>query len=58
MKKVITQETIDFINKQQTTETYHPHKCNIKDCVKENKVLVATFEGMVCPCGKYKQGYR
>jgi len=80
MKKVTTQETVDFLNRQQVAGSYHPHTCcsppEIKECKRrlshnmrslgkeveysrDNEgVLIATTEGWICPCGKYKQEWR
>jgi len=39
MKKITTQETIDFMNKQQERGSYHPYTCcspsDIKECKRQ-----------------------
>ena len=54
MDKQVRQELVDFINKQQTEGSYHPHKCNCED----KKVLMANRNCIECPCGNYKLQYR
>jgi len=69
MKAPFTQKQIDYINQQQVSGDFHPYTCgsptNIPECKRANKkgktpeeregVLIATLEGLVCPCGKYIQ---
>jgi hypothetical protein len=58
---------IEQFNKHQNSGKFHPYTCDrqSKDCeVKINPrdytkdgVLIATADGLVCPCGKYTQKF-
>lgn len=59
------QETIDELNKIQISGKVHPYTCDrrAKECEVnieprdycKDGVLIATENGWICPCGKYKQ---
>lgn len=62
-----TEEEIQKLNDFQQTGRFHPHtcdrraaecevKCTPRDYSKDG-VLIATKDGWICPCGKYKQPY-
>jgi hypothetical protein len=67
--KTFIQIQIDRLNEMQRTEGLHPFTCCSPDDIPECKraknegetpeeregVLIATVEGWICPCGKYKQ---
>lgn len=65
MKSKYSKKQIEQFNKSQTNNTFHPYTCDRKhkDCevnikprdLKKNGVLIATKDGLVCPCGNYKQ---
>ena len=63
-----SQEIVDGLNKHQQSGAIHPYTCgrNHPECEVVNRkdgewekdgVLIATTEGWVCPCGKYKQDW-
>lgn len=61
--KYTSQETVDFLNKMQRGDCYHPYTCcGFEGCMRPKEynegILIATENGYVCPCGKYKQPYR
>lgn len=70
-KAPFTQEQVDKLNDYQRNGKMHPFTCcspsDIKECKRrsgegstyEEKegILIATVEGWVCPCGKYKQDW-
>lgn len=52
-----TKDQVDALNKWQQAGYVHPFTCcstNRSECPDEGQ-LIATEEGWVCPCGKYKQ---
>ena len=67
MNKKITPEEVERLNKEQKRNDRHPYTCDrrSKECevnqtprdYKKDGVLIATENGWVCPCGKYKQDY-
>ncbi len=64
MNKEFSQEKIDELNKQQLDNNYHPYTCDRRSkCCEVNQdktkngVLIATTDGWICPCGKYKQNW-
>ena len=67
MNKKITPEEVGRLNKEQKRNDRHPYTCDrrAKQCevnqtprdYKKDGVLIATENGWVCPCGKYKQNY-
>lgn len=61
VKAPFTQEQIDNINDYQKGGRFHPFTCmSYNNCKREENKwgeLVATRDGLVCPCGKYKQDW-
>lgn len=65
MNKKITPEEVERLNKEQKRNDRHPYTCDrrSKECEvnqtprEKDGVLIATENGWVCPCGKYKQDY-
>ncbi len=65
---MITEEQIDKLNEQQHSGKFHPYTCDRKaeECevrviprnYSKDGILIATEEGWICPCGKYKQNIR
>ena len=61
------QEYVDSLNEYQQKGQFHPYTCDRKanECEVNEKprdyskdgILIATKEGWVCPCGKYKQNW-
>lgn len=67
MDKLFTPEKVKELNERQKNGMLHPYTCDRKakecetnkiprDCSKDG-VLIATTEGWICPCGKYKQNW-
>lgn len=62
-----TPEKVIELNKQQKNGLYHPYTCdrNSDECeikikprdYSKDGVLIATTDGWICPCGKYKQDW-
>ena len=60
-----TDEQVDALNKYQQSGLFHPFTCcspeKIKECTRASGesegLLIATNEGWICPCGKYKQDW-
>lgn len=60
-----TEEQVDNINDYQTSYTFHPFTCcspeDIEECLRakgeDDGILIASKEGLTCPCGKYKQDW-
>ncbi len=61
---IFTEEQVEKINKFQICGRFHPLTCDrkhdncetkINSSERKDGVLIATKEGLVCPCGKYKQ---
>lgn len=64
MKTNFTKEIVEQLNKRQQKEKYHPYTCDRSFFECETKhnhlkdgVLIATENGWICPCGKYKQNW-
>lgn len=69
IKAPFTDEQVKALNEFQKKGRFHPFTCcspqEIKECKRANDegdtyeekqgILIATNEGWVCPCGKYKQ---
>jgi hypothetical protein len=64
LKKPFTEEQCKKINEFQKSGKFHPLTCDRKhkNCEVNNMnedrqdgVLIATEDGLICPCGKYKQ---
>ena len=53
-----SQEEVDALNAYQKEGSFHPYTCpgNFPDC-KDHRELIATEDGWVCACGKYKQDW-
>lgn len=49
-------EKVAALNAQQSNGRFHPYTCpgDLPDCEKHRN-LIATEQGWVCACGKYKQ---
>lgn len=64
-KSPFTEEQIDNFNRQQLSGEYHPYTCCSTDndgnhCDREKHnwgILIATKNGLICPCGKYTQNW-
>ncbi len=64
---IFTPEKIKELNEYQQNGKYHPYTCdrNHEECevnivprdYSKDGVLIATEEGWICPCGKYKQDW-
>lgn len=63
-----TPERVEYLNKLQDSGIVHPYTCNREPAECEVKhrapeehskdgILIATTDGWVCPCGKYKQDW-
>lgn len=62
-----TKEEVDKLNKYQFEGKMHPYTCDRRapECeVKQTPrdyykdgILIATEDGWICPCGKYKQNW-
>ncbi len=60
--------TVEQLNKQQNSGLVHPYTCNrlpseceihiIPRDYSKDGVLIATEDGWICPCGKYRQEFR
>lgn len=55
-------EQVENINNYQTKGSYHPFTCCGDNGCDRNKqenhgILIAKNEGLICPCGKYKQDW-
>jgi len=71
IKAPFTDEQVKSLNEFQKKGRFHPFTCcspsNIKECKRRNNegdtweekegMLIATKDGWVCPCGKYKQDW-
>ena len=61
MKAPFTNYQIDLLNSYQNDNKYHPFTCPDDGCNKrkrlDNGKLLVSKEGLICPCGKYKQDY-
>jgi len=63
-----TEEEIQKLNDFQHLGPFHPYTCdrgavecevnNIPRDYSKDGILIATTDGWICPCGKYKQPYR
>lgn len=64
-KAPFTEEEVKAFNESQADPRFHGYTCcstdnegNICDRQKHNwGMLIATTEGLVCPCGKYTQDW-
>ena len=64
-KAPFTEEEIKKFNEHQKNIMYHPYTCCSTDsdgnhCERSKNnwgILIATRDGLVCPCGKYKQDW-
>lgn len=62
---MVTNKQIEEFNERQNKGEFHPYTCcgpsDILECErtagKNDGVLIATKEGLVCPCGKYTQEF-
>ncbi len=53
-----TEEQVERLNKYQNERRFHPFTCCSYGCKREDEgILIATKDGWVCPCGKYKQDW-
>lgn len=57
-----TEEQVERLNKYQNEGRFHPFTCCSHDGCKRGEredegILIATKDGWVCPCGKYKQNW-
>ena len=67
IKAPFTKEQINKLNEYQTSGKFHPFTCgrNHIECevnktprdYEKDGVLIATEEGWICPCGKYRQNW-
>lgn len=67
MKAPFSEEQVKSLNAHQNNSQLHPYTCNreFDECevrmnpndYTKNGILIATTEGWICPCGKYKQGW-
>lgn len=64
MKTNFTKEIVEQLNKRQQEGTFHPYTCDRSFLECETRfnhlkdgVLIATENGWICPCGKYKQNW-
>lgn len=66
IKAPFTDEQVKTLNEYQKCGMMHPFTCcspeDIPECLRtkggpHEGLLVATTEGWVCPCGKYKQDW-
>lgn len=59
-----TEEQIKDLNARQANPNMHPYtcdrkslKCQTRQFLAKDGVLIATKEGWICPCGEYKQDW-
>lgn len=53
-----TQEQVDLLNAAQTSGYLHPFTCpGDRDVCKFHRDLIATVDGWVCGCGRYRQDW-
>lgn len=52
-----TDNQVLALNHYQEHTWAHPFTCGGENCKESDRNLVATNEGWVCPCGKYKQDW-
>lgn len=57
-----TEEQVRQLNESQEKSYMHPYTCmSYNGCKRSEQTnegtLIATIEGWVCPCGKYKQNW-
>lgn len=57
-----TDDQVEALNKYQTGTSFHPFTCcSYDDCKRGSQddqgILIASNEGWVCPCGKWKQNW-
>lgn len=67
MNTNFTKEIVEQLNKRQQEGKYHPYTCDrsFSECEvvlgnynhSKDGVLIATENGWICPCGKYKQNW-
>lgn len=65
IKSPFTDEQVENLNRYQECEWVHAFTCcsptDIEDCKRKSGedygALIATNEGWICPCGKYKQDW-
>lgn len=67
MKTTFTKEQVIVLNQQQKRKDIHPFTCDrkAKECevyieprdYSKDGVLIATEQGWICPCGRYKQNW-
>lgn len=60
LKAPFTEKRIEIFNKKQEDKKIHPYTCcGFEGCIKEKNEgkLIATKEGLICPCGKYTQDW-
>jgi hypothetical protein len=67
IKVPFSDDQVAKLNEYQHDRFFHPFTCgggnveNDPDCERQNNkgegILIATNEGWVCPCGKYKQNW-
>ncbi len=62
IKAPFTEDQVDKLNDYQESERGHPFTCCGEDNCRRplkfnNGILIATTEGWICPCGKYKQDW-
>ena len=62
MKTNFTKEIVEQLNKKQQEGIFHPYTCDrsYPECETRSNhlkdgVLIATENGWICPCRKYKQ---
>ena len=59
-----TEEVVNKLNEQQKNPNLHPYtcdrkslKCQTRQFLAKDGVLIATKQGWVCPCGECKQDW-
>lgn len=64
IKAPFTEEQVEALNNYQQESGFHPFTClhNLhNECGRSNKdeegVLIASKEGWICPCGKWRQDW-
>ena len=61
IKAPFTKEQVIKLNEYQHKGNFHPFTCGGEHCVRSERedggLLIATEEGWICPCGKYKQDW-
>jgi hypothetical protein len=61
IKAPFTEEQVLALNEYQHLGIVHPFTCGLEGCKKSEQendgVLIATEQGWICPCGKYKQDW-